>query len=233
MTIFDTAQALPEQPFYEPVKIYAGLLGQIGDIIMFTPTLRRIKEIFPNSFLTVPVSSKYREAGLLIEELPYVDRMFVTELYFERQRDITYGPWHMGWPVDLRGGDEVVEERRHDIVLQTRPRHKRMPWWEYGHQTEVFAHMVGVPGPIDPRVEIVIPSGTQIPAEAGGRIVFHNDSTIDQTKCVVLGAGGGVCPEGWRRECCAAREARARDAGYPGPSRHHNTLPGSCNYRIG
>lgn len=181
MTVFETAQVLPDHPFYEAVKIYAGLLGQIGDIIMFTPTLRRIKGIFPNSFLTVPVSSKYREAGLLIEGLPYVDQVFVTELYFEKQRGITFGPWHMGWPVDYRGDDEVMEERRHDIVLQTRPRHKRMPWWDYGHQTEGFARMLGMPGPIDPRVEIVIPPGTQIPAEAAGRIVFHNDSTIDQT----------------------------------------------------
>jgi hypothetical protein len=39
MIVFDTAQVPgPGLAFPEPVKIYTGLLGQIGDIIMFTAT---------------------------------------------------------------------------------------------------------------------------------------------------------------------------------------------------
>ena len=58
------------ETFYEPVSIYTGLLGQIGDIVMFTPTVRRIKDIFPNSAITFAVSRKYREAGELVAGLP-------------------------------------------------------------------------------------------------------------------------------------------------------------------
>ena len=65
-----------------------------------------------------------------------------------------------------------------------------MPWWEFDHQVAEMAHMVGVPGPIDLRTEIAIPSDTVILAETEGRIVLHNDPSIDSTKawpweCVV------------------------------------------------
>jgi ADP-heptose:LPS heptosyltransferase len=42
--------------------------------------------------------------------------------------------------------------------------------------------MVGVPGPIDLRTEIAIPSGTLLPPGTGGKIVLHNDPSIDETK---------------------------------------------------
>jgi heptosyltransferase-3 len=182
MVIYNTAQTLGTGPFNEPVLIYCGLAGQIGDIVMYSATLRRIAQIFPNGRITLAVSKKYREAGELLAGLPYVHRLFVAELYFEKQSDVTYGPWHLGWPVDLRGDDEVAEQRQHDIILETRPRHRRMPWWEFDHQVAELAYMVGVPGPIDLRTEICIPDGTEFPSEAAGRIVLHNDPNIDATK---------------------------------------------------
>lgn len=166
----------------EPLKIYTGILGQIGDIVMFTPTLRRLKELFPNSSITFAVSRKYREAGELVAGLPYVDRLFVAENYFERMTERSAPAWFSGWPVDLRGDDEVEEQRRHDMVLETRPRYKRMPWWEYAHQVEESANRIGVPGPIDLQTEIAIPSGTRIPDGAAGKIVIHNDPAISQAK---------------------------------------------------
>src|ERR1051326_5302388 len=42
--------------------------------------------------------------------------------------------------------------------------------------------MLGVPGPIDRRTEIVIPEGTVVPEEAVGKIVLHNDPAIDPRK---------------------------------------------------
>lgn len=166
----------------EPLKIYTGILGQIGDIVMFTATARRLKELFPNGTLTFAVSRKYQEAGELVAGLPYVDRLFVTERYFEGLTPERSAPWELGWPVDLRGEDEVAEQRRHDLVLETRPRHRRMPWWRFAHQVEETAHMVRVPGPIDLRTEIRIPAGTRIPEGAAEKIVFHNDPSIDATK---------------------------------------------------
>jgi ADP-heptose:LPS heptosyltransferase len=76
----------------------------------------------------------------------------------------------------------VAEQRRHDVVLETRPRHRRMPWWEFDHQVAESAHMVGVPGPIDLRTEVAIPEGTALPQGCQGKIVLHNDPSIDATK---------------------------------------------------
>ena len=114
--------------------------------------------------------------------LPYIDRLFVTELYFERLTEEKQTPWLLGWPVDLRGEDEVEEQRRHDIVLETRPRHACPNWWEQAHQVEEYARMVGVPGPIDLTTEIRIPKGTVAPPETAGKIVLHNDPSIDPAK---------------------------------------------------
>src|SRR5262249_31583585 len=148
----------------DPVRIYTGILGQIGDIVMFTPTVRRIKQLFPKSQITWAVSCRYREAGELVAGLPYVDRLFVTRLYCEKLTGSAYLPWHLGWPVDLRGDDEIEEQRKHDIILETRPCPRRSGLAEYGHAVESYAYNVGVPGPIDWRTEICIPEGTTIPS---------------------------------------------------------------------
>src|SRR5207244_1114354 len=80
------------------------------------------------------------------------------------------------------GEDEVEDDHRHDLVLPARPRHQRERWWEKAHQVEETARMAGVPGPIDLRTEIAVPSGTVIPPEAAGKIVLHNDPQIDPAK---------------------------------------------------
>ncbi len=175
--------ACPPRPAVgAPLRIYSGILGQVGDIIAFTATARRLKELFPHSELTFAVSRRYREAGTLVAGLPYVDRLFVTQLYFERLTPSLLPLWEEGWPLDLRGDDEIAEQRRHDLVLETRPRHRRHPWWRFAHLAEEAAHMVGVPGPIDRRTEVVVPPGTAILPGAAGKIVLHNDPAIDATK---------------------------------------------------
>ena len=88
---------------------------------MCSAVARRVKELFPNGSITFAVSEKYREAGELLAGLPYIDRLFVTQQYFERLTPELALPWFGGWPVDLRGDDEAADERRHDIVLPTRP----------------------------------------------------------------------------------------------------------------
>lgn len=173
----------PSEPISrEPLRIYTGILGQIGDIVMFTPTVRRLKELFPNSTITFAVHRRYREAGELVAGLPYVDRMFVTECYFERLAPRLRELWGRGWPLDLRGDDEIAEQKKHDLVFETRPRSRRMPWWNYAHQVEECAHMVGVPGPIARQTEVAIPPDVVIPSATHGKIVLHNDPSIDPTK---------------------------------------------------
>ncbi len=166
----------------EPLRIYTGILGQIGDIVMFTPTARRLKELFPNSELTFAIARKYQGMADLIRGLPYVDRVFQTECYFERLKPELAGGWHQGWPVDLRGDDEVDEQRKHDLIFETRPLSKRTAWWEHAHQVEESADRIGVPGPIDLQTEISIPRGVEIPESARGKIVLHNDPAISPVK---------------------------------------------------
>lgn len=166
----------------DPLRIYTGLLGQIGDIIAFGPTLRRMKELFPNSQITFAVSKRYREAAELLAGLSYIDRIFVTDLYFEKLDARLFQPWERGWPVDLRGEDEVREQRMHDLVLETRPRHPDPAWRQHRHHVAELAIRVRVPGPIDLQTEIAVPCGTVVPRGAGGKIVFHNDPNIDPKK---------------------------------------------------
>jgi len=195
------------------MRIYTGILGQIGDIIAFTPAVRRLREVFPDSEITFAVSELYREAGELIAGLSSIDRLFATEQYFGRLAPPLDALWETGWPVDLRGEDEVAEQRLHDLVLETRPRHRRDRWWSAAHLTEELAHMVGIPGPIDPRTEIAIPPGIRVPRGARGRVVLHNDPGIDPRKawswdhlrdlvqavgpqrCVLLGGEGPDVPD--------------------------------------
>jgi ADP-heptose:LPS heptosyltransferase len=182
--IFDIAQ-IPASGIVseEPLKIYTGMLGQIGDIIIFTPTVRRLRQLFPRSQITFAVSAKYREAGELVAGLPYIDRLFVTELFCEKLlTPRAYDLWHQGWPVELRGEDEIAEQQRHDLIFETRLRNRRCPWWQYNHMVAEVAYQAGVPGPIDLRTEICIPPGTTIPTGAEGKIVFHNDPAIDSRK---------------------------------------------------
>jgi hypothetical protein len=87
-----------------PLRIYTSILGQIGDVVTFTATVRRLKELFPRAEITFAVSRKYREAGELVAGLPYVDRLFITEQYFERLTPPLLPLWEGGWPVDLRSG---------------------------------------------------------------------------------------------------------------------------------
>jgi hypothetical protein len=180
---FETARCFEgEVVSADPLRIYTGILGQIGDIICFTGTVRRLRQLFPASQITFAVSHRYREAGSLIAGLPYVDRLFVSTNYCERITPHLFKAWELGWGVDVRGDDEVQEQRAHDVVLETRPRHRRMPWWEFDHQVAEQAHMVGVPGPIDLRTEISIPQGTELLPGTEGKIVVHNDPCIDATK---------------------------------------------------
>jgi ADP-heptose:LPS heptosyltransferase len=164
------------------LRIYSGILGQIGDIILFTATARRLKELFPNSRLTFAVSARCREAGELVAGLSYVDRLFITQHYFERLTAPLVPLWEAGWPVDVRGDDEVWEQRRHDLVFETRPRHAGPRWWEQRHLVAETAAMVGVPGLRDLRTEVALPPHAVAPPEARGRIVLHNDPAIDPRK---------------------------------------------------
>lgn len=164
------------------MRVYAGILGQFGDIFAFTPTVRRIKEQYPDSEITFAVSRQYREAGELIAALPTIDDLFIAKNYFELLRPDLAPLWQAGWPVDMRGEDEIKQQRKHDIVFETRPRHQEQDWWKDRHLTEELAYQIGAPIPTDLQTDICVPEGTTIPDEWKGKIVFHNDPNISPLK---------------------------------------------------
>jgi ADP-heptose:LPS heptosyltransferase len=133
------------------VKIYTGILGQYGDIVMFTAIIKRIKELIPNSEITFAVSKKYGDIKPLLERDPLIDKVFVTENYFEKLEEGNYfkkkirnRQFNRGVYFDLRGEDEIKEQAKNDIVFETRPQHKDIRWFENTHQIKQLGKNIGI-----------------------------------------------------------------------------------------
>jgi len=132
-------------------KIYTGILGQYGDIIMFTAVIKQIKTIIPNSEITFAISKKYGDMKPLLERDPLINKVFVTEKYFEKlnhgsffQRKKRIRLFNKGVYFDLRGEDEKKEQAKHDIVFETRPQHKDLKWFERTHQVNQLGLDIGI-----------------------------------------------------------------------------------------
>ena len=57
-------------------KILITSCGGLGDLIVFTPALRRLKEKYPSCRLTFMTSSKHRD---ILQGLPYIDKVICIE----------------------------------------------------------------------------------------------------------------------------------------------------------
>jgi ADP-heptose:LPS heptosyltransferase len=133
------------------VKIYTGILGQYGDIVMFTAVIKRIKELIPNSEITFAISKKYGDIKDLIERDPLVNKVFITDNYFEKleegnyfKRKIRKKFFSKRGYIDLRGEEEVAEQNKKDIVFETRPNHKDLDWFNRTHQIEQCGKNIGI-----------------------------------------------------------------------------------------
>lgn len=132
-------------------KIYTGILGQYGDIIMFTAIIKRIKELIPNSEITFAISKKYGDMKPLLERDPLIDKVFVTKNYFDKlqtgnyiQRKKKNRLFNKGVYFDLRGEDEKIEQAKYDIVFETRPQHKNLKWFRKKHLIKQFSEDIGI-----------------------------------------------------------------------------------------
>lgn len=133
------------------VKIYTGILGQYGDIIMFTAIVKRIKELIPNSEITFAISKKYRDMKPLLMRDSLIDKVFVTQNYFEKlhrgnyfQRGKKNRLFNKGVYIDLRGEDEIREQAKNDIVFETRPQHRDLEWFKKIHQVMQLGKDIGI-----------------------------------------------------------------------------------------
>lgn len=118
------------------VRIYTGILGQYGDIVMFTAVIRKIKEIYPNSFVTFAISKKYQEIKVLLENNPKIDKVFITQFYFDKfnLNPKVINLWYKGKKkIDWCGEDEIIEQSKYDLVFETRPVPKKRNWLRDGY----------------------------------------------------------------------------------------------------
>jgi hypothetical protein len=166
-----------------PVKIWTGVLAKYGDIISFTPVIRKIKELIPNSKITFAISKQFSSIAPLIKIDPLIDRVFITENYLEKLREqckdiegmsIIDTKYYSGQYYDLRGEDEIEEQEKHDIVFETRIRHNDRKWFKKRHQTQEYAlHCCGINlKPDEMQTRIYLPQAGM----KGDYIVVHNET---------------------------------------------------------
>lgn len=134
-------------------KIYTGLLGKFGDILCFTAILPKIDELFRNAEITFAIAKKFESIKPLLEQDPLIDNVFVCENYMENIMKYakTKDVWSMiedryrqGYNYDLRGEDEIEEQAKHDIIFETRIRHREKFWWRKRHQVVNYAYNLGI-----------------------------------------------------------------------------------------
>lgn len=78
-------------------KIYISSCGGIGDLLMFTPALRKIKEQYPNSTITFLTNLPNKD---ILTGLPYIDKVITI------QRKKAFGRWNA--IKNLIGQDYVI-----------------------------------------------------------------------------------------------------------------------------
>tara|TARA_B100000131_G_scaffold47175_1_gene41837 strand:- start:1184 stop:2005 length:822 start_codon:yes stop_codon:yes gene_type:complete len=114
-------------------KIYFGINGQFGDMIIQEPTLRKIINDNPNTKIVMGGHKKYFE---------------ILELYKDYHKNIIdfkcwdeYTP-KTGWPSE--NDKKYIEENNFDMMYEVAPTHKEVDWVKHRHITEEMGNMFGV-----------------------------------------------------------------------------------------
>ncbi len=159
----------------EKVRIYTGRLGQYGDIIMFIPVLRRIKELYPNSSITFAVGQPYRDIASLIDRDPRVDRVFIPEYYFDKpgiSKKLRKKWFYQEAKVNWRGPEEIEEQSQHDLVLETRPPSIHLWYLDGLHHIWQEGKSVGIYDVFNWQTELY-PDPSEDPGIQGDYMVIH------------------------------------------------------------
>ena len=77
-------------------KIFVAKQGGIGDVILATPVLKKLKDIYPQSYLTLLIFDNARD---LVEGLPFIDEVFC----YNKKRDGFWRLWRK-----LLGNDVAI-----------------------------------------------------------------------------------------------------------------------------
>lgn len=121
------------------MKILGLLHGQFGDQLIAVPSIRKIKELYPNSEFTLNINKKYSDISSLFYNQDFVDYIYYSDEYenFPGKRDLEY-----------------INNKKFDIVFNPMSNHKQDLWFLHRHQTQEVAHMFGIPEPKDMKISL-------------------------------------------------------------------------------
>jgi len=113
------------------MKIWTGILGKYGDILLFTAVIRHLKKLYPNSYITFAISEKYKALRSVLERDPNIDDVYITKYYFDKFPPALYKAYHDAYfhlyrDVDWRGTAEKEAQSNYNTVFETRPRHPQL-----------------------------------------------------------------------------------------------------------
>lgn len=143
--------------------------------------------MFRNAEITFAIAKKFESIKPLLEQDPLIKKVFVCEKYLENIAKFSGGKemWSMvedryrqGYNYDLRGEDEIEEQSKHDIVFETRIRHKERFWWLKRHQVVNYAYNLGIKLPEkEAKVRVFHPDYPLIRKDVeGDYVVIHNET---------------------------------------------------------
>lgn len=109
------------------MNIFGMRMSQIGDIVMSLPLLDYFEGKYPKSFKYFSVSKKYKQIVPLLLNHPLINEIKVTD--FD----------------DEYGDNDYNIINKCDIVINTKPPHDDLFWYNKRNALQETAHMAGIP----------------------------------------------------------------------------------------
>tara|TARA_R110000823_G_scaffold242573_3_gene367015 strand:- start:5049 stop:5885 length:837 start_codon:yes stop_codon:yes gene_type:complete len=129
-------------------KVYFGINGQFGDIVMQEPALRSFIEDNPETKIVLGCSKRYEEILPLFEN------------YHENIIEFHAWEGYDDWPT--KTDQEYIEEQKFDAMFPDKiPIHDQADWAKYRHATTETGLMLGVNAKTT-NISLKIPSGVVV-----------------------------------------------------------------------
>ncbi|MDX2036485.1 MAG: glycosyltransferase family 9 protein [Isosphaeraceae bacterium] len=198
--------ARPLRPFPEPRRILLIQLDHLGDAVLTSPLLERIRAEYPDALLDVLASPSNRE---VFESNPNVDRVWLADRnWFERRP----GRWALGsavWKLgrSLRGqrydlGIDVRGDVLTVFVMALAGIRRRLGWAMGGGGFLLTDVAEWVPGRHEVRSRMALLEPLSIEIDGPSRVAIHPSDAARAKVATLL-------REAWPEDQRASREARA------------------------
>lgn len=120
------------------IRIYCGIEGIYGDIISYTPVVKWLKDMMPDSYLIFGISQRCSKIKELLERDPLIDEVYVHK-YAET------GKYSQA---------ELDKRATCDFVFENKVDHHSIDWPAYRDATQEWAYLQGlrIPKGLKPRL---------------------------------------------------------------------------------